>query len=294
MCRWKIICRCSCLASLQPYTLLGRLWVTNGLWSQQQALLLPQLRCFSWKKQKKAELNVERWSHKGTDFSSLWQKNWINDREAMWSRWPVPIIGPGEAWLTICSLWGTPVTDKLNFKATYMLEDMINEQSLAMICNFVAEYNPLQSFRLISTVHFNRVLNMNMIAFWNLCACMNSYSKCRQARRPNSFELLEEKERIKRITMCQVCVHAYASLMSEKNSDLNLKLNLWVITIEDLQEYDAMNPNPTDLVLFSTAAQSHSRFSFSLTGSLKQVKCALSSFSLYNYVNLYSHRNDMI
>lgn len=57
------------------------------------------------------------------------------------------------------------MTDKLNFKATYMLEDMINEQSLAMICNFVAEYNPLQSFRLISTVHFNRVLNMNMIAF---------------------------------------------------------------------------------------------------------------------------------
>lgn len=107
MCRWKIICRCSYLASLQPYTLLGRLWVTNGLWSQQQALLLPQLRCFSWKKQKKAELNVERWSHKETDFSSLWQKNWINDREAMWIRWPVPIIGPGEAWLTICSLWCT-------------------------------------------------------------------------------------------------------------------------------------------------------------------------------------------
>lgn len=64
-------------------------------------------------------------------------------------------------------------------------------------------------------------------------------------------------------------------------------LLLWVITIEDLQEYDAMNANPTDLVLFSTAAQSHSRFSFSLTGSLKQVKSALSSFSPYNYVNIY-------
>lgn len=53
----------------------------------------------------------------------------------------------------VCDGRGTPVTDKLNFKATYMLEDMINEQSLATICNFVAEYNPLQSFRLISTEH---------------------------------------------------------------------------------------------------------------------------------------------
>lgn len=95
----------------------------------------------------------------------------------------------------VCDGWGTPVTDKLDFKATYMLETVINEQSLAMVCNFVTNYNLPDYIILI----------MCLIWIWLHYETMCMNGKCRQAKKPNSFKYLGEKQRITSVCAC-ICI----------------------------------------------------------------------------------------
>ena len=107
------------------------------------------------------------------------------------------------------------------------------------------------------------VLNTNMISLWNYeTKCVH---KCTGARRPHNVGHFKEKKNISvgRVCAC-ICnnfmAHVVFGLRKEIRSMLETQLP-WPIIMQEHQEYDDININQTQLLIFSRVVHTHYRFS---------------------------------